>query len=305
MASVAQAQTLPPRDQARLVRGSARDGILQYLKRNPSMIVGLCFLGVLVLFVIVGHLTVDVQTADPLSVRPLQPPSWNLPFGTDKQGRNLYAVMVLGTPMTFQIGLIAGVLGVGIGTTLALVSAFYGGIIDTIIRGIVDVGLTIPGLMVLIIIAMNVKGGLSITGMGLVVAILAWLFPARTIRAQVLTIKERGYIQIARLSGQSGLEIIFKELFPNLLPYIVASLVGSVSAGVLASVGLEVLGLGSFDNPTIGMTLFWVIYYAAIINSWWWWWLEPLVVIIILFTGLFLVTAGLDELANPRVRRKA
>jgi peptide/nickel transport system permease protein len=159
--------------------------------------------------------------------------------------------------------------------------------------------------MVLIIIAMNVKGGLSITQMGLVVAILAWLFPARTIRAQVLTIKERSYIQIARLSGENGLEIIFKELFPNLLPYIVASLVGSISAGVLASVGLEVLGLGSFDNPTIGMTLFWVIYYAAIINSWWWWWLEPLVVIIILFTGLFLVTAGLDELANPRVRRKA
>jgi peptide/nickel transport system permease protein len=305
MASVAQAQTLPPRDQARIVRTGGRDGVLQYLKRNPSMVVGLCLLGVLVLFVIVGHLTVDVQKAEPLSVRPLQPPSWNLPFGTDKQGRNLYAVMVLGTPMTFQIGLIAGVLGVGIGTTLALVSAFYGGILDTVIRGIVDVGLTIPGLMVLIIIAMNVKGGLSITQMGLVVAILAWLFPARTIRAQVLTIKERGYIQIARLSGESGLEIIFKELFPNLLPYIVASLVGSISAGVLASVGLEVLGLGSFDNPTIGMTLFWVIYYAAIINSWWWWWLEPLVVIIILFTGLFLVTAGLDELANPRVRRKA
>jgi peptide/nickel transport system permease protein len=305
MASVARAETLPPRDDARVSAASARDGVWQYLKRNPSMIVGLGFLGALVLFVIVGHLTVDVQTADPLSVRPLQPPSWNLPFGTDKQGRNLYAVMVLGTPMTFQIGVIAGVLGVGIGTTLALLSAFYGGIVDTIIRGIVDVGLTIPGLMVLIIIAMNVKGGLSITGMGLVVAILAWLFPARTIRAQVLTIKERGYIQIARLSGQSGLEIVFKELFPNLLPYIVASLVGSISAGVLASVGLEVLGLGSFDNPTIGMTLFWVIYYAAIINSWWWWWLEPLVVIIILFTGLFLVTAGLDELANPRVRRKA
>jgi peptide/nickel transport system permease protein len=304
MASVAQAQTMPPRDQAQAVRRGGQDGVLQYLKRNPSMVVGLCFLGVLVLFVIVGHLTVDVSKADPLSVRPLQPPSWSLPFGTDKQGRNLYAVMVLGTPMTFQIGLIAGVLGVAVGTTLALVSAFYGGVVDTVIRGIVDVGLTIPGLMVLIIIAMNVKGGLSITQMGLVVAILAWLFPARTIRAQVLTIKERGYIQIARLSGESGLEIIFKELFPNLLPYIVASLVGSISAGVLASVGLEVLGLGSFDNPTIGMTLFWVIYYAAIINSWWWWWIEPLVVIIILFTGLFLVTAGLDELANPRVRRK-
>jgi peptide/nickel transport system permease protein len=213
--------------------------------------------------------------------------------------------MVMGTPMTFEIGVIAGVLGVTIGTTLALVSAYYGGLVDTIIRGIVDVGLTIPGLMVLIIIAMNIRGGLAITTMGLIVALLAWLYPARTIRAQVLTIKERSYIQIARLSGENGFEIIFKEVLPNLLPYIVASLVGSISAGILASVGLEVLGLGSFDNPTIGMTLFWVIYYAAIINSWWWWWVAPLVVIILLFTGLFLVTAGLDEFANPRTRRSA
>lgn len=305
MASLTGESAVAPREPADDSQPARRDGLIAYLRRNPSLVVGLCFLGLLALFVIVGHLTVDLEKARPLSVRPLQPPSWTYPFGTDREGRNLYAVMVLGTPMTFQIGVIAGVLGVTIGTTLALISAYYGGIADTIIRGIVDIGLTIPGLMVLIIIAMNVKGGLSITAMGLVVAILAWLFPARTIRSQVLTIKERGYIQVARFSGESGIEIIFKELLPNLLPYIAASLVGSISAGVLASVGLEVLGLGSFDNPTIGMTLFWVIYYAAIINSWWWWWLEPLVVIIIIFTGLFLVAAGLDELANPRLRRKA
>jgi len=261
--------------------------------------------GLLVLFVVVGHLTVDLDKAEPLWVRVLQPPSWQLPFVSDKQGRDLYAVMVAGTPMTVQIGVIAGILGTVIGTILALVSAFYGGWVDTIIRTIVDVGLTIPGLMVLIVIAMNVRGGLSITGMSLVVAILAWLFPARTIRAQVLTIKERSYVQVARLSGMGSFEIIIKELMPNLLPYIVASLVGSVSAAVLASVGLEVLGLGAFANPTIGMTLYWVIYYAAIINSWWWWWLPPLVVVIILFTGLFMVTVGLDEIANPRIRRRA
>ena len=305
MASVAREQALPPREKEQVGPRRNRDGVLAYLRRNPSMIVGLGFLGVLLLFVLIGHLTVDTESYRALSVRPLQPPSWSLPFGTDKEGRNLYAVMVMGTPMTFEIGVIAGVLGVSVGTTLALVSAFYGGLADTIIRGIVDVGLTIPGLMVLIIIAMNVRGGLAITSMGLIVAILAWLFPARTIRAQVLTIKERSYIQVARLSGESGIGILFREVLPNLLPYIVASLVGSISAGVLASVGLEVLGLGSFDNPTIGMTLFWVIYYAAIINSWWWWWLAPLVVIIMLFTGLFLVTAGLDEFANPRTRRSA
>jgi peptide/nickel transport system permease protein len=274
------------------------------LRRNPELIGGLCLLLLLLAFVAVGHFIVDLDKARPLSSRPLQAPSAAVPFGTDKQGRNLLAVMVIGTPQTLQIGLLAGLIGVGIGTVLALVSAFYGGPADALIRGVVDIGLTIPGLMVLITLAMNVKGGLSIPQMILVVAALAWLFPARVIRAQVLTARERAYIDIARLSGMSRPAIIVKEVLPNLLPYIVASLVGSVSAAVLASVGLEVLGLGSFDSLTIGMTLYWVIYYAAIINSWWWWWLPPIIIIIILFTGLFLIAVGLDELANPRLRRR-
>ena len=307
MASVAEYPQASPRTwQTRGSRlGVMAGDTLAYMRRNPELIVGLCLLLALLMFVLIGHLMVDLEKARPLSTRVLQPPSPSLPFGSDKQGRNLLAVMVVGTPQTLEIGVFAGLIGVGIGTILALVSAFYGGKADSIIRGIVDVGLTIPGLMVLITLAMNVKGGLSIPQMVLVVAALAWLFPARVIRAQVLTARERAYLDVARLSGMPKRAIIVKELLPNLLPYIVASLVGSVSAAVLASVGLEVLGLGSFDSLTIGMTLYWVIYYAAIINSWWWWWVPPIVIIIILFTGLFLIAVGLDEFANPRVRRRA
>lgn len=152
---------------------------------------------------------------------------------------------------------------------------------------------------------MNVRGGLSVNQMAFVVGALAWLYPARTIRSQVLTLKERGYVQIAKLSGMNGPEVIVKELLPNLLPYLGASLVGSVSAGVLASIGLEVLGLGPFEAPTLGMTLYWVSYNAAIINGWWWWWMPPIIVIAILFVGLFCVAVGLDEIANPRVRNRA
>jgi peptide/nickel transport system permease protein len=119
-----------------------------------------------------------------------------------------------------------------------------------------------------------------------------------------LTLKQRGYVQIARLSGMSGPEVIFRELMPNLLPYLAASLVGAVSAAVLAAIGLEVLGLGPFEAPTLGMTIYWINYNAAIINGWWWWWVPPIVVIGILFTGLFLVAVGLDEIANPRVRNR-
>jgi peptide/nickel transport system permease protein len=105
------------------------------------------------------------------------------------------------------------------------------------------------------------------------------------------------------LNGLTGPEIIFLELMPNLLPYLAATLVSSVSAAILASVGLEVLGLGPVEAPTLGMTLYWVNFNAAIINGWWWWWTAPLVVILIVFLGLFFLTVGLDEIANPRLRR--
>lgn len=305
MSSIAEVlTTTPERGQTEWPRATAPRSVLGYLRRNPALGVGLFLLLILLLFVVVGHFTVDRIQYRPLSTRPLQPPSWELPFGSDKQGRNLYAVMVEGTPLTLRIGLLAGVIGVVIGATLAFVSGYYGGLLDSVIRIAVDVGLTIPGLLVLIIIAMRVRGGLTVDQMALVVGLLAWLYPARTIRSQVLSIKQRGYVQVARLSGMSSPEIIVKELLPNLLPYLGASLVGSVSAAILASIGLEVLGLGPFESPTLGMTIYWVDYNAAIINGWWWWWVPPIVVIAILFTGLFLVAVGLDEIANPRVRNR-
>ena len=279
------------------------DRVVRYCQRNPSLVVGLILFLLLLFSSMIGSLFVDLEQARPVSVRPLQPPSWELPFGSDKQGRNLLAVMVAGTPLTLEIGLIAGFLGVGFGGMLAFISAYYGGWLDAVLRGIIDVGLTIPGLMVLIVVAMMVRGGLSVEQMALVVASLAWLYPARTIRAQVLTLRERSYIQVARLSGMPGPHIIFKEILPNLLPYLAASLVTSTSAAVLASIGLEVLGLGPMDAPTIGMTLFWINYNAAVINGWWWWWLPPIVVIGLLFISLLLTAVGLDEIANPRIRR--
>ena len=304
MSSAAQVLTTPESRRATGTRRDSARSALGYLRRNPSLGVGLLLLLTLVLFVVIGHLTVDTIQFRPLSTRPLQPPSWALPFGSDKQGRNLYAVMVEGTPLTLRIGLLAGVIGVALGATLGFIAGYYGGWGDNIIRIIVDVGLTIPGLLILIIIAMRVRGGLTVNQMALVVGLLAWLFPARTIRSQVLTLKQRGFVQVARLSGMSNSEVIATELLPNLLPYLGASLVGSVSAAILASIGLEVLGLGPFEAPTLGMTIYWVNYNAAIINGWWWWWVPPIIVIAILFIGLFLVAVGLDEIANPRLRNR-
>jgi peptide/nickel transport system permease protein len=277
--------------------------VLRYLRRNKSLVVGLGLLLTLVLFVGLGRIVVDTGKSRALSAPILRPPSWQYPFGTDRQGRDLLATMVAGTPLTLRIGFIAGVFGVGVGSILAFVAAYYRGTVDAVIRGIADVGLTVPGLLVLIIIAVSIKGGLTVDQMAMVVASLAWLNPTRTIRAQVLTLRERSYVEVARLSGMSGPEIIVKELMPNLLPYLAATLVNSVSSAILASIGLEVLGLGPIDSPTLGMTLYWVNYNAALINGWWWWWTAPIVVILMVFLGLFFLSVGLDEIANPRLRR--
>ena len=275
---------------------------LRYLARNRQLGVGLALLLGMIAFAVIGGLLVDPQNARPLSARVLQPPSWALPFGSDRQGRNLFAVITTGTLLTLRIGLIAGILGVGIGAAIAFVAAYYGGWVDSILRSIVDVGLTVPNLMILIVVALTLRQGMTVNVMALVIASLAWLYPARTIRSQVLTLRERAYVQIARLSGTSGPGIIVKELMPNLLPYLMASLVGSVSAAILASIGLDVLGLGVFEAPTLGMTLYWVNFTGAVINGWWWWWLAPIVVVGILFIALFLISVGLDEIANPRLQ---
>ena len=303
--SVAVQEGSVPRERRERAFAGIAANLWGYLRRNRALLVGLGFLLALLLFVLIGRMTVDTGEASPLSVRSLQSPSQELPFGSDKQGRNLYAVMVVGTPLTFRLGLICGFIGVAFGSLIAFVAAYYGGFVDDILKVVIDVGLTVPGLLILIIIAMNADGGLTVTQMTFVIAVLAWLYPARTIRAQVLTMKQRGYVQIARLSGMKGPEVIVRELLPNLLPYLVGALVTTSSAAVLAAVGLEMLGLGPFEAPTLGMTLYWVNYNAAIINGWWWWWVPPIVVIAVLFIGLFLVAVGLDEVANPRLRSRA
>src|SRR5688500_8416086 len=196
--------------------------------------VGVSLLVLLLLFAAIGRLVWGVSVTAPLSVPATRPPSAAYPVWTGRQGRHLLAVTPVATPLTLYVGLLAGVIGVTIGTTLALIAAYNGGRVDAIIRGVVDVGLTIPPLLLLILLAVSLHSGLTVSQMALVVASLAWLAPARTIRSQALSIKERAYIQTARLSGASGAKIIFLEIMPNLLPYLAATFVGTVSAALLA-----------------------------------------------------------------------
>ncbi len=277
--------------------------LVVFFRRNPRIAAGLLLLLALILFWLVGSLVVGTAKAAPLSGPPDFPPSPDFPLGTDSAGRELLPVMIAGLPLTLEVGLLAGSVGLLIGTVLGFIAGYFGGVVDTVIRTAADIILPIPALAVLVVIASTIHAVLSVEVMALVIASLAWMWPTRTIRSQVLTIRGRGYVEVARFSGRNDLSIIFFELVPNLLPYLAASFVGAVGAGVLAALGLEALGLGPQDVPTLGMTIFWAIYYGAVLRGMWWWWGPPIAIIVLLFMALFMIAQGLDEIANPRLRR--
>ncbi|HZQ98995.1 MAG TPA: ABC transporter permease [Chloroflexota bacterium] len=306
MASTQLAAPVQPVDEFVAARDRTRAGsVLAYCRRNPQLVAGLAIVGLLLGIGLVGPLFVDVREAQPTSVMIDQPPSQEYPLGSDDQGRNLLAAMVVGIPLTLRVGFVAGSFGLGIGVVLGLLAGYRGGWIDAVIRMVVDTLMTVPALLVLIMIAASIKGFISVWIMGLIIASLAWMNPTRIVRSQVLTLRERAYVQVARLSGMSDLEIIVRELLPNMLPYLAAAFVGAVSSAVLASIGLEVLGLGPQNDPTLGMTIYWANNFNAILRGMWWWWGPPILVVVLLFVGLFLTSAGLDEIANPRKRKQA
>ena len=278
-------------------------GLLRTLGRNPSFMLGAALLVLLIGFSLVGRLFVGWNDAFPLSAPPSMPPGDDWVFGTDADGRNLFAVIIYGTLLTLKIGLIAGCLGIGIGTTLAFVAAYHGGWFDVVLRLAVDVLITIPTLLVLVVIASVIHKSMNTTMMGVVIALLAWREPTRQIRSQVLVMREAQYVRLAVLNGASAMRIISREMMPNLLPFLGANLVVAISQAVLASIGLEALGLGSPSEPTLGLTIYWMMNESAFMLGLWWWIIEPIAVLIVLFVSLFLLTAGLDEIANPRLRR--
>lgn len=278
--------------------------ILRYLKRNKGLAIGLAILLALVLFTVIGMLTINPKQAYPLSVATKKPPSLQYPFGTDFFGRNLLAAMVVGMWQTAVIGLIAGGIGTFIGVVLGFISAYFGGWVDSTIRTICQILTPIPVLLIQVVVAGSLdKRDVTIITMALIVVMLAWMGPTLVVRAQVLTMKERQFVAVAKLSGVGDLSIIFKEILPNLLPFIAAAFVGQVFSAVFASFYLAVLGLGPLREPLLGNIIWAAQLQGAFFNGWWWWPIAPSIAMILILGSLALINMGLDELANPRVRR--
>ena len=277
---------------------------LRYLSRNPNLAIGLVMFIILIVFTAVGLTMIDPQLGYAGAVRGSQAPSAKFLFGTDGQGRDLFTVAVLGTWVTLKIGFIAAVIGLGFGTFLGFISAYFGGGIDVVLRWVIDVFMAIPGFLILIVLAATLGGKISTEGTGLIISLFLWAGPARTIRSQVLSLRERQFVLMAKLSGLGDMRIIIEELIPNLLPYLGANLIGAVMGAIYASAGLAILGLGNLREPQLGNMLYFMTNQGAVVRGLWWWVAVPVVLLCWVFVMLFMISSGMDELANPRLRRR-
>ncbi len=276
-----------------------------FFRNNMKITIGGFLVLIVVAFGYIGPFFVDLEKAEVGSVLPPgQAPSAENWLGTDAQGRDMLAWLIDATPDSLRVGVMAGALGVFIGATVGFIAGYYGGWIDTVLRTITDIWLAVPGLLVLIVLASMVDV-LTLEQMAIVIAAFAWMGAARVIRAQVLSLRERQYVEIARMSGENGMYIVFFELMPNLMPFLLAAFVGSLIGSILAAIGLEFLGLGATHISTLGNILYWQNFYNAVIRGMWWWWGSPIAIFVILFAGLFIASIGLDEWANPRLKESS
>jgi peptide/nickel transport system permease protein len=272
--------------------------------REPLLLLGLGLLLLLGLAGALAPLIVDTSLAAIGSARPRRPPDGVHWLGTDTQGRDVLAALLLALPQTLLIGLLAGLIGLAVGGLLGLVAGWFRGVADAVIRTLADVMMTIPAIAVLVLVAVNVRS-MTVGLMAVIVAGLAWMLPARAVRAQVLSLRERPWMDVARLNGLSGARVVLTELLPNLVPYLAASFVTAVAGAMIATVGLEALGLGPQNELTLGMMFYWAQYAGAILRGMWWWWVPPVVALVLIFLALLAASAGMDRIANARLRIEA
>ncbi len=283
---------------------------------NSKLLTGAAIVGAILLVGILGRLFWNTNLAysgsSPLNLPPVgftntltgEVPTWEHPLGTENSGRDMLALIIVGAPNSFLIGVVAAAVGMSVGILLGFSAGFIGGRVDDFIRLIADVTVTIPALMVLIVINSLLRQ-IELSTMALLIAMFAWPSPTRLIRAQVLSMRESGYVQMAKLSGASTFAIMFKEIMPNLIPYLFASFIGNATGAILAAVSLETLGLGPQRVPTLGGTIYFALAGAALLRNMWWWWGLPTLLLALMFIGLLLINLGFDEIANPRLRQSS
>jgi peptide/nickel transport system permease protein len=276
-------------------------GWVALLLGNPKSRTGLVMVAFVVIVALIAPLISVAHPNDFNLLAARQAPSWHHLFGTTDQGSDIFSQVVLGARRSLLLGAAAGLLATGVAAILGITAAYSGGIVDDVVNFLINVFLTIPPIPLLVV----VSGYLKNRGMGTMIVVLAvvlWAFEARILRGQALSLKNRDFIQAAKVAGESTWRIVFGELVPNMISRIAAAFVLVFYIALLTDAGLEFLGLGDMSKTSWGVTLYWAQVNSTVLQGEWWPFFFPGAALAFTVLGLVLVLAGIDEVSNPRLR---
>jgi len=280
---------------------AALTGFLQLLAKRPSGLVG--FLGIVFFFLLafVAPFFVTGST-DPDASSVYLRPSLDHLLGTDFAGRDVMNQIVQNGREVIGVAVVTAFISTLIAVTFGSLSATIGGWTDTTIMGITDVVLTIPQLPVLIVVAALARPT-NLIALAVVLSLLGWAGLLRQIRSQVLTLKERDYVEAARSLDLGIMHIIFREILPNMRSYIVIHFVLAMTHAIYAQVALVLLGLVPFSGKNWAVMIFFADSQGSIyFKDGLWYVLAPIMAIVLLQLSLVLFVNALEDIFNPRLR---
>ena len=294
-------------------RSQARRRIWESIKGQFALVrqdkLGMIGIVILVLFCLIAIMAPYIAPHDPMetltkpdgTVARMEPPSWKYPFGTSRMGRDILSQVVVGTRVGVSVGLLCALMVVFIGTNIGIIAGYYGGTIDDILMRFTDIVYGIPFLPFAVILVALLGPGLS--NIILAIVLIAWRSTARVIRSQVLTLKERSFIEASRVAGASDLRIMYRHIAPNVLP--LSFVYGALSMGwaVLTEASISFLGYGDPLLISWGKIIF-MYYVAQAITVAWWWVLAPGLAIMLLVISGFFIGRAYEQVVNPRLRER-
>ncbi len=229
----------------------------------------------------------------------------SLPLGTDNFGRDVLKELVSACGTSILIGLIAGVVATLIGLLLGLLAGYLGGVADDIIMFVTNIFTVIPSFVLLILISYSIgQDQRGATTVAVVIGLTSWVWTTRSVRSQVISLRNRDHVNLSKLSGHSLPRIILTDILPYIASYVVMAFILQVSSGILAEAQLSLLGLGpkTTEVPTLGLMMNWAMLYSAHLNGSWWAYFPVILVIALISFSLNLMNTGLDQVFNPTLR---
>ena len=299
-----------PINPKKIARQRRRDSLRRIWKQFRQSVMGMAGLGILLFFVAIAIFAPVL--ADKCDLSPichpnnpsLSPPTSQFWFGTDVQGRSVLSLTIWGARVSLVVGLAATLITVVIGTSIGLVAGYYGGWRETGLMRLTDWFLVIPFLPLAIVLAVILKP--SLYTVIFVIGITSWPSTARVIRAQVLTLKTRGYVERSRALGSRDYRLVTRHILPNVGPLIFANTVLIVAIAILTETTLSFLGLG--PDPSVNISWGTILEQAfgqgAAYSGYWWWIVPPGVAIVLLVLSFTMIGYALDDILNPKLRSR-